>query len=98
MSTSHRSRWARAAGGMAAVAAAVTLTGVAPAGAHTVNPHQHRIVNPSGVHDIANGFCNGTFLAENQQNLAIHHFHDAIHTGPQGPENGLVTIVGVACS
>ena len=99
MSTTNRGRWVRAVGGLAAVAAVVTSTGTATAGAHTINPHQHRIVNPSGTtHDIANGFCNGTFVAANQQNVALHHFHDAIHAGPQGPENGLVTIVGVGCS
>ena len=81
----------------AAAATAVTIGGFfSSAGA--VPAHQHNLTNPNGTHDIANGFCNGNFAdGTDPQHKALHNFHLLIHTGPNGPENGVVSIGSSSC-
>ena len=85
--------------GAIAAATAVTIgAGGFLSAAGAVPAHQHVVNNPGGSHDIANGFCNGNFAdGTAPQHGALHNFHILIHTGPQGPENGIVTITSTGC-
>ena len=85
----------RAAAATGGLVATITVMTAGTAGA--VGPHQHSVTNPSGSHNIANGFCNGNFAVGTPQNQAITNFHERIHVGSGGPE-GVVTIGGGACA
>ena len=44
---------------------------------------------------IANGFCNGNFIAGTPRSAALAHFHENIHTGELGPEANANPDVGL---
>lgn len=83
-------------GCVVALATAGLVVGLAATPASAVEPHQHQITTPSGVHDIARGFCQGEFGSARTQNVALANFHSMIHMGPQGPD-GTVTIGAHGC-
>lgn len=82
---------------LVALAAAGALVGAAATPAGAVEPHQHHITTPGGVHDIARGFCHGEFGSTETQNVALANFHMKIHLGPQGP-SGTVTVSALGCA